>query len=255
MPHEREPRRPGGIPGGKPGGKPGGIPGVVRGAHGIGRDGIGRDGIGRGPSGGSVRLGQAELAGRLAEISSAAGASAGLSLAVALVRDAQQMGETTAWVTPGGATLFPPDAERAGVDLGALAVVRAGGPRDVPRLAERLVRSGAFGLVVLDLVDDGARARMAPALLNRLAALCREHEAAAVCLTAKPDEAPSLGALVSLRAVARRRRVDQPSAHYVIEAEVIRDRRRPGRWTHVIPCRSPEGVEALLRPPREGRPQ
>src|SRR6185436_10367917 len=90
------------------------------------------------------------LAGRLVELSGA-GASAALTFAVALVLDAQRRGETTAWVTSRESSFFPPDVAVNGVDLDALPVVRVPASEHVTRAGERLVRCGAFDLVVLDL--------------------------------------------------------------------------------------------------------
>ncbi len=199
-----------------------------------------------------------EVAGRLVEVSSKPGPTAALTLAVALLSDAQRRGETVAWVGPQASLFFPPDAARAGVDLAALPIVRVPRARDVPRAAERLVRSGAFGLVLLDLTAAGARVRVPPALLNRLAALAREHDAAVVCLTEKPDEAPSLGPLVSLRAAARRGAPEAGAGDYLAILGMLRDRRRPGRWQDALPCEAPEGARALLPrhpPPGRGRPE
>src|SRR5262245_22300588 len=64
-----------------------------------------------------------ELVGRLTELSGTRSGS-GLSLVLALVRDAQLRGESAAWVGGRGSSFFPPDAAEAGVDLAALTVVR-----------------------------------------------------------------------------------------------------------------------------------
>ncbi len=99
---------------------------------------------------------RAALAGGVAEISSANGGGT-LSLAMALVLDAQREGEPVAWVAAGEGTFFPPDAAAAGVDLGALPVVLAPAVAEALRAADLLLRSGAFGLVILDLGgSDGA---------------------------------------------------------------------------------------------------
>src|SRR5262249_14329407 len=90
------------------------------------------------------------LAGRIVELS-ADGASAALTAAAALVLDAQRRGETAAWVTSRASSFFPPDVAENGVDLEALPVVRVPEPTHVARAGERLLRSGAFDLVVIDL--------------------------------------------------------------------------------------------------------
>ncbi len=90
------------------------------------------------------------LTGRLVELSGQGGAAV-LTAAMRLVVDAQSRGETTAWVTTRESNFFPPDAAQAGVELEALAVVRVPDARLLGHAAERLVRCGAFGLVVVDL--------------------------------------------------------------------------------------------------------
>jgi len=109
----------------------------------------------------------AALAGRLAELS-AAGAAATLTLAFALVLDAQQRGEPAVWITTTGSSFFPPDAAAGGVDLDALVVVRVATAPQMFRAADRLARSGGFGLLVLDLGD---RAHMPAPAQTRLAGL------------------------------------------------------------------------------------
>ena len=100
-----------------------------------------------------VVLGQLAEPGRLTEISGV-GAAARHTTAVALVRQAQLEGETTVWVQPAGGPLYPPDLAESGVDLDALVVVHV--PEDrgqvgLARAAELLLRSGAYGLCVVDL--------------------------------------------------------------------------------------------------------
>lgn len=151
------------------------------------------------------RWGLGALRGRLVEIS-ARGAAATLTSAMELVVEAQQVGEPVAWITLDSATFYPPDAAASGVDLAALVVVRvpaAGGIVGAAGAAERVLRSGAFGLVVLDLgvLDDRA---LSMAHQGRLVTLAQAHDAAVVCLTDKPAEGASLGSLVSLRVEALR---------------------------------------------------
>ncbi|MCA1481730.1 hypothetical protein, partial [Bradyrhizobium sp. NBAIM08] len=96
------------------------------------------------------RFGPEECAGRLVEISG----NAALTVAVGLLRKAQEGGEPAAWVTRPDTCFFPPDVCESGVDLNGLAVVRVDARR-APRAAERLLRSGAFAIVVLDLGKHG----------------------------------------------------------------------------------------------------
>jgi recombination protein RecA len=174
--------------------------------------------------------------GRLSEISSGR-ASAALTLATQLVLDAQRLGEPVAWIAPGSSTFYPPDVAAAGVDLAALVVVRARETTGAARAAERLLRSGAFGLVVLDL---GARAPLTLAAQTRLAGLAQRHDAAVLCLTEKEGDRPSQGSLVSLRADALRR--EREGEGYRCEARALKDKRRPPGWTHREVFRAPDGL-------------
>ncbi len=178
----------------------------------------------------------AEISGRVAEISGQ-GDSAALTTAAGLVLEAQRAGEPVAWVSRQPCSFFPPDLAETGIDLAALVVVRTDGLQPALRAADRLLRSGAFGLVVLDL---GRQARLADALQSRLLQLALKHDAVVLCLTETRPEAPSLGSLVSLRAEASRRRVGE--GRYACEIHAIKDKRRgPGwRWREV--WRGPEGL-------------
>ena len=134
--------------------------------------------------------------------------AASLTAAFGLVLDAQLSGDRAAWVSLAGTSFFPPDVMDGGIDLDALPVVRVPDARAAGRAADHLVRSGGFGLVVIDLVvvakgdfTSNARAAAIPIpLLTRLLGLARAHEAAVVILTKKSHDAPSLNSLISLRA-------------------------------------------------------
>ncbi len=178
-----------------------------------------------------------DLSGLLTELSAVGGAAA-LTLAFSLVLDAQKQGETVAWVTDSDSIFFPPDAAAGGVDLAALAVVRVPGVRAILKAADRLVRSGAFGLVVLDLGGD---LRVPLPVVARLAGLARKHDAAIVCLTEKGPREPSLGSMVAVRGEARRRRTDD--GRYACGVEVLKDKRGIPGWTHTEICSPPEGLD------------
>ncbi len=181
-----------------------------------------------------------ELAGRLCELIPGP-QPAVLSAAFALVFEAQEGGHPAAWVAAGESCFYPPDVAVAGIDLAALPVIRVAGSAAAGRAADLLLRSGAFGLVVLDLGGQGGRqARVADALQSRLVQLALKHDAVVLCLTETRPEAPSLGSLVSLRAEASRRRVGE--GRYACEIHAIKDKRRgPGwRWREV--WRGPEGL-------------
>jgi recombination protein RecA len=167
------------------------------------------------------------LAGRLCEL----GGGAALTLAFRLVLDAQAQGEPAAWLMTAGASFYPPDAQEGGVDLDALLVVRAPDASAAARAADQLARSGAFGLVVLDI----GGATIAMPLLSRLLGLAQKHDTAMLFLT---DAA--LGSLISLRAQAARRRLD--GGRFECELRVIKDKRHAPGWTFQEVCRGPAGL-------------
>ena len=226
-----------------------------------------------GPAGGPLRSWRlAALAGRLVELSSREGA-AGLTLAFSLVLDAQRAGEPVGWLTADESAFFPPDAARGGVDLDALVVVRLPAAGQLPRAAEHLARSGAFGLLVLDL---GEAARVPVPMQIRLLGLARQHESAVLFLTRKRGGDASLGSLVSLRAEAGQAPAAPPAAAgedapgsssraepageapagpaagedascfgsgaFACTARVLKDKRGGPGWRHVEVCRGPDGL-------------
>lgn len=178
----------------------------------------------------------APLAGRLVELSGNE-ASTSITLALALVLDTQRHREPVAWVTPTASHFYPPDAAESGVDLDALVVVRVPDARAAARAADRLARSSAFGLIVLDL---GADADVPTPLQARLLGLAQKHSTALVCLTDKEDGTPSLGSLVSLHAHARRRRLSPD--RFACELLILKDKRRGLTWTHTEICHGPAGL-------------
>jgi recombination protein RecA len=177
----------------------------------------------------------AEVAGRFVEIS-ASGAASSLTVALALVAEAQEQREPVGWVTPTESCFYPPDAARGGIDLAALIIVRVPAIQGVPRAGEKLLRSGGFGLVVLDL---GAGDISMP-LQSRLTGLAHRHHAALLCLTEKESRAPSLGSLVSLRAHAGRRRTAE--GFFASRLRVLKDKRWGPTWSYEEFYRGPAGL-------------
>jgi recombination protein RecA len=181
------------------------------------------------------RLSLEQLTGRLVELS-AVGAVATLTAAVGLVLEAQTAGEPVAWIGLPPSTFYPPDLADSGVDLDALVVVRAPDAIAAARAAERLLRSGAFGLVVLDL---GASGDVSMAHQGRLVSLAQQHDAAVVCITEKAADAASLGSLVSLRVEALRQR-DEAGFRCTLRA--LKDKRRGPGWSLSEVLRGPAGL-------------
>ena len=190
-----------------------------------------------------------ELRGRLVEISGV-GDSACLTLAFSVVLDAQHQRETVAWVTRTESCFFPLDAWASGADLQALAVIRLPGDKAIIRATDRLARSGGFGLVVFDLgsANDKATAlgrattpRISSAMLARLRSLAHRHDLAVLCLTRKKDRDASLGSMVSLRAEARRDRLEV--GRFTCTVNVLKDKQRGGGWRHDEVLRGPDGLQ------------
>lgn len=181
-----------------------------------------------------------DLYGRLVEISGGRD-GAQLTVAFGLVRLAQAREEPVAIVQTRGRTFYPPDVADSGIDLEALVVTRVPTVGDVPRAAEHFVRSGAFGLVVLEL---GANPNVPMPLLTRLSGLAKKHECAVVFLTEKRPEHPSLGSLISLRGEAVRRRIGASGTEpgFDVIVRVSKDKRRAPGWSYEETCRGPLGL-------------
>ncbi|MBE7449060.1 MAG: recombinase A [Kofleriaceae bacterium] len=211
-----------------------------------------------------------EAVGRLTELSGL-GATASLSATTVLVLEAQARGEPSAWIGLPSASFFPPDLDDAGVDLDALVVVRAPDDTALVRAADRLLRSAAFGLIVLDLVARatgpgvpaggvavrgavrGAGVRgagagaIAPgpveipaAVQGRLVGLAQRHDAAIVVLTEKPADAASLGSMVSLRLEAVRER--PAGGGWRLAMRALKDKRRGPGWSEAAEVIGPAGL-------------
>jgi len=178
----------------------------------------------------------AALGGCLAELSGAGPAPA-LTLAFGLVREAQRRGEPAAWISRTESTFFPPDVAEGGIDLAALPVILLGDVRHRLRAADRLARSGAFGLLVVDL---GARLDLPLAVQTRLAEQALAHGTLILCLTEKTERQPSLGSLVAIRGQARCIRYGPD--RFACRVHALKDKRRGPGWTDQEWCRGPDGM-------------
>jgi len=165
-------------------------------------------------------------AGRLIELVGG-GASARLTAAVGCLHMAQARGETTAWVQRAGGSLFPPDLQDSGIDLDALVVVqvpaRAGAHGPV-KAAELLLRSGGFGMVVVDLSAErgGSALERDQAWQGRLLGMAREHQSWVVLLGPNGARRGAFGPLVSLCLEPRRQR--SAPGRFAIEHHVHKDK-------------------------------
>jgi len=179
---------------------------------------------------------RAQLAGRLVELSSW-GNGAPLTLAFELVLQAQREGEPVAWISTQEGTFYPPDVARCGIDLEALPIIRTCDGRAAARAADKLIRSGAFGLVVVDL---GTHRPIPLPLQSRLLGLVDKHRTALLFLTEKQRDSPSIGSLVSLRAQAARRQTSEN--RFVCDVAIVKDKRRGPGWTHMEIRHGPAGL-------------
>jgi recombination protein RecA len=168
-----------------------------------------------------------------------------LTAVFGLVIDAQQRGEPAAWVTLLESTFFPPDVVAGGVDLDSLPVVRTKEPLTAGRAALHLLRSGSFGLVVIDfgMKPRESKIRHIPTpLQTKLVGLAQKHDTAVVVLTEKTLDTPSLGSLISLRAEARRVDAHRQAMSYEVQLHILKDKRQgPGSIFREV-CYGPDGL-------------
>ena len=174
----------------------------------------------------SPNLDLATVRGRLTELCGERGHPQ-VTLAVDLIAQAHQGGEPAAWIGSCTSLFYPPDATDWNLDWSALAFIQLQDTRRLLRGADKLLRSGAFGLVVIDLVGLDHR-RLSDPLMGRLLRLAKTHDSAVVFLTQRPPSAPSISSLVSLRTGARWLQIDP--ARLRSKFTIAKDKRRgPGR--------------------------
>lgn len=129
---------------------------------------------------GAPRWSFEELGGSLIEIVEGR-APAALSFCSSLISQAQRADVPLAWLTSGESLFFPADMRQNGVDVGALAIVRLGAAAQMLRAADALIRSGAFGLL---LVDGGAALDIHPSQQQRLSRMAKKYGVVVVFLRA-----------------------------------------------------------------------
>ena len=173
------------------------------------------------------------LAGRLVEISG----DGRLTLTVPLLVQAQVQQEPVVWISAARAEFFPPDMAAGGVDLEALPVIGVSTALEAALVADRLLRSGAFGMIVVDLNDD---MRIGATQQGRLAGLARRHDTALICLSILGHLRGDGSSMVSLRAESRRKRTGL--SRFRCELQAIKDKRRGPGWRHTEVCHGPSGL-------------
>jgi len=183
--------------------------------------------------------GLACIAGRLAELCGT-GASAVLTVGLGLVRSAQEVCETAVWVTSPESLFSPVDAVEGGVDLEALAVVRVPGATALLRVADKLVHSGAFGVIILDVVPLLSPFSVSLAQQSRLLSLAQKHQTAIVFLTSQDRPLSVAGSLISLRGQVGRRCVGTDL--HEVEVRILKDKQCGPGWHHAELCCGPNGL-------------
>ncbi len=176
------------------------------------------------------------LSGRFAELSSD-GETASISAAVSIILEAQHRGEPAAWVAAGPSTFFPPDAAASGLDLESLPVVLVPNGASAARVADWLLRSGAFAVVVLDLGTDW---EMPIPVQSRLVGLAKKHRTALLCMTKKRRDTPSIGSLVSIRGEASAKKTGFDRFTWALQ--ILKDKRRGPGWSYEEESRGVEGL-------------
>lgn len=184
------------------------------------------------PGGGSWRFDG--IVGILAEVSEETSCGA-ISFVAEIILEAQGQKETVAWVAGTSSTFYPPDLADRGVDLAAVAVIRAGGEAESLTATEWLVRSGALGLVIVD-ADRGWKA--SDASLGRILKLAERSQCAVVFLTRKRPAEPSLGSGISLRGCVTRSGL----APFHIDIHTVKDKRSRSRYRLSRQYHGPSGM-------------
>jgi recombination protein RecA len=198
------------------------------------------------------------LRGRLTELVGAAD-SANISMAARLIVSVQQSGLLAAWIATHRDVFFPPDMAAAGVDLTALPVVWAleNGENArqksrtaktntlvdtiradrAARSAERLIRTGAFGIVVIDLSRSMV---LTPAAQGRLLRLTGQQRTLVLILRRIREDDNYAGSLVSVRGESSRERVSPGRFRCTITN--TKDKREGPGWTMSEEFNGPPGL-------------
>lgn len=189
------------------------------------------------------RFSYEEMCGRLCEIQ---GAAPALTFAVQLIREAQANRQPVAFVSSKESTFYIPDLISNGIDLESLVCIQTDTARfknAIARSADHLLRSGAFGLVLLDMHHEKRHIPMP--LLTRLSGLCRKHECATLFLRSPQRAESGLGSLISLRLEVER---DDDETLIVTS---IKDKRQAPYQSRVIRCVPPPGFKRRTLKTRE----
>ena len=190
-----------------------------------------------GRSGGKREFSYANLVGRITELSASRNAPV-LSFLSLLIREAQAQGEAAAWIEAADSVFFPPDFAANGVDLTALPVVWVPQVRHGVRAVEHLLRSNAFGLLVMDLPPH---AIIEQGRLGKLARIADLNRTAVVLVTGQEEGTSfTLGSIISLRFMGSRTREEGHTYACILSA--VKDKHGFPGWSHVEVFHAPDSM-------------
>lgn len=184
-----------------------------------------------------VEFSYANLVGRITELSAPRNAPV-LSFLSLLIKEVEEKGEPVVWVEAADSVFYPPDFAANGIDLAALPVVWAPDVKGGLRAAEHLLKSGSFGLLVIDLpphsiIDQGR--------LGKLARMADLNEVAVVLVTGQEDGVSfTLGSIVSLRFSGSK--TCRNSSTYTCSISAVKDKRAVPGWSYVEVFHAPDGM-------------
>lgn len=194
--------------------------------HDFGRLSAGRPGLDDALGGGYLRGGISELVGPPG--------CGGTALALAAAAPVTGGGELVAWLDP-GAAFDPVRAEAAGVELARVLWVRPRHAAQALEVADLLLESGGFPLMVLDLGGEpDARLRLAPASWPRLAGRLREEPTALLVRSPRSLVGALARSTLAIRS-APRAGPEGPPAERRVLVEVHRNRGGPVGEVAVLP--------------------
>jgi recombination protein RecA len=177
------------------------------------------------------------LVGRITEFTASRNVPA-LSFLSLLIEEAQGREEPVVWVETADSVFYPPDFIANGIDVAALPVVWAPDVRSGVRAAEHLLRSGSFGLLVIDLpphtiIDQGR--------LGKIARMADLNETAVVLVTGQEDGTSfTLGSIVSLRLAGST--VHQNDCAHRCTVSAVKDKQDMPGWSRTEVFHAPDGM-------------
>ncbi len=176
------------------------------------------------------------LRGRWVEFSTA-GAVGSLSLVCDVLVEAQKQYRLCSWVTLRSSSFFPPDFARRGIDISQLVVVRAKDSKLLRVACERLLRTDAFHVVIVDWPEH---TQWPLSMQSRLMGLIKKNQSVFIGLSNKNTQAVSMSSMVSLRIEAAL--CHREKGLFTVEYTAIKDKRRGPHWTFRKTYHGPPGL-------------